>query len=278
LWASLQVDVVIEDPLNYDEDHILEKIEKLPWTLNKTYMQTLAEISQDPDREKITHQMLCYVAYAKRALSVAELFTATHPTTVGKHSTEKMAKVIQRCCLSLIQIVHEHVYFRHLSVKAFLLTPRSESDLDENEKKPWKSLENAIDPNDRLKPHNEILTTCLRCFSQSPFGDPSDAASQKKADENPFMNYAARYWPEHFVEAATGWMVKRQNSEALQTLKSFLSDNQLITSWLAICSSTFDQDTKVLVSIASMSAKIRSLFPVKESGNHFSPLKLCTSR
>ena len=106
--------------------------------------------------------------------------------------------------------------------------------------------------------------------------NPNDEASQKKENENPFLNYAAIYWPEHLVGAAAGWTGNKQNSEALQNLKKFVSNSHSITSWLAICGADFDRESTVLISIAAVSEKVRSLFSAEESGIGFPAMMYCS--
>ena len=127
-------------------------------------------------------------------------------------------------------------------------------------------------------PHFErtIVMTCLTQLSvvERPCSKDmirtqkyqDDEAHQEEEDINVFLHYAARYWPDHLMKADTGWTMNDQDSEALQSLKLFLSDRRLIILWLAICSSNFHRESKILVSFASMGAKIQSLF-AEESGN-----------
>jgi ankyrin repeat protein len=182
---------------------VRKALSSLPKSLDSIYDEAIQRIrSQDEDSVERAEQILAWLAYASRPLSLTAI---RHALAVedGDEDFDEYAMPDEETLVSIcaglvsiemeskiIQLVHytTQEYLRRLETTRFLQAPAM------------------------------IAATCLRYLSFGAFADgpcPSDEHMEKRMQEYPFLDYAARHWGDH----ARGKPEEKVEELALKFLK-----------------------------------------------------------
>ena len=198
-----------------------EVLNNLPESLDETYKRILDRIHANSyDYAK---QMLTFLCYAKRPLTLCELTDAmaVDPEHGLAHYQErKLTRMsIQEICPGFVELVEEpstgeqSVHIAHSSVQQYLESSR----LLCHEKIKLFTM-------NREESHTRIAKTCLIFLL-----DPTFATS---VDAYPILKYAATYWPHHQLEGSKSAELEYQ----IQQL--FRDPNGLFENWVGLCDIT----------------------------------------
>jgi hypothetical protein len=73
LLAQLHLDSLMGKPTEYDLQEALERLPTGSSAYDQAYEDTTERIKNDPDGEKLANQVLLWITFARRPLSIAEL-------------------------------------------------------------------------------------------------------------------------------------------------------------------------------------------------------------
>lgn len=165
----------------------VKMLREMPPGLHALYGQLLstamADIGEDDDEKEAMKNMMNFVAFTRRPLTVRELtaLCQLYPDDDEDSRLQFTQDLVEQCRLMII-IQDGYVRLLHKSVKDFLV--KEKLDIDE------------------LKAHADMANHCidhiLDCF---------ETASHERAS---FLEYAVKYWPEHAGLADTAWAVDPQ--------------------------------------------------------------------
>lgn len=193
---------------------IRKKLESISFTSDEIYARHLQSVS--PDWHEWAHDVLFWVVYAVRPLTVLELALAlaikqedkSLAAIVGNISQD-LAGDIERVFHGLIIIEHDEVHLAHSTIKEFVLCGLGVQ-------KYWYQIYS----ND---PHCQIARTCLTYLSMEDFGHISSLTEFDGNRPLPeprwgFLEYAAHHWHEHYRLVGEG------ESGMLSNVLSFLTE------------------------------------------------------
>ncbi|KFY41758.1 hypothetical protein V494_02806 [Pseudogymnoascus sp. VKM F-4513 (FW-928)] len=153
--------------------------------LNKAYDEAIERIeSQLPEQSELAKTVLSWISYAMRQLTTKEL---THALAVEEGESEldednilDMEDIIS-VCAGLVAVDEESDIIRlvHYTTQEYF----------EGIRETWNPIA-----------QEEIASTCLTYLSCDTFGTGhcyDEAAFESRITQNPFLDYAARYWGEH---------------------------------------------------------------------------------
>lgn len=181
LLAHLQMDSLVKKD---NVEAVRKALSSLPKSLDSIYDEAIQRIRQDDHNVERAEQILAWLTYASRPLSLTAI---RHALAVGdgdKKFNEKAMpdeETLVSICAGLvsiegeskiIQLVHytTQEYLRRLETTRFLQAPAT------------------------------IAATCLRYLSFGAFADGpclSDEHMENRMQEYPFLDYAARHWGDH---------------------------------------------------------------------------------
>ncbi|OCK74234.1 hypothetical protein K432DRAFT_247154, partial [Lepidopterella palustris CBS 459.81] len=208
LLAKLHFDS-LADKISTEGIHMA--LATLPKELDSVYDGVIRTIrSQNARNVKLAEQILCWVSYAFRPLTVTEILHALAVQPGDKslsenHTTTKDDLVSVCAGLVIVNQETHKVDFAHDTIGLYLKRIRVDS------------FPNA---------QTRLATICLTYISFEDFGQgpcDSDQKMERRLDEYPFLKYAAQHWCDH----ARG---EPEAEKRVQTLiKSFLQDNKKLT-------------------------------------------------
>lgn len=193
---------------------IRKKLDSISFTSDEIYARHLQSVS--PDWREWAHDVLFWVVYAVRPLTVLELALAlaikqedkSLAALVGNISQD-LAGDIERVFHGLIIIEHDEVHLAHSTIKEFVLCSLGVQ-------RYWYQIYS----ND---PHCQIAQTCLTYLSMEDFGHITSLAEFDGNRPLPeprwgFLGYAAHHWHEHYRLVGEG------ESGMLSNVLSFLTE------------------------------------------------------
>ncbi|CRG84038.1 hypothetical protein PISL3812_01380 [Talaromyces islandicus] len=170
--------------------HAVKTLGKMPRGLYALYQQllstALANGDNDDDEKKTIVDILGFVSFARRPLTVLELTTLCrlYPDYDEDHRLQFTKELIDMCRLMII-IQDGRVQLLHKSVKDFLVSERHEV------------KERTV--------HAELVDRCINYVL-----DENDSA-EPGGDNDAFLKYAIEYWPEHAGLAVSEFMVRQHH-------------------------------------------------------------------
>ncbi|EED12256.1 Pfs, NACHT, and Ankyrin domain protein [Talaromyces stipitatus ATCC 10500] len=177
LWVGIACDELARVP----SIHAEKTLKTLPRGLHSLYQQLLnAAIASDyEDDQRVIVQMLSFVSFARRPLSLAELSEACqlYPDE-DEDSRLQFTRDLVDMCRLMIVIQAGHVQLLHKSVKDFLVKERDDiSDLKANTSLAHRCIDHVIDA---------------------------------------FLNYSVQHWPEHASLSRTEFVIGQKQEEFFQ--------------------------------------------------------------
>ncbi|KAK4044313.1 putative ankyrin repeat protein [Parachaetomium inaequale] len=221
-WVECQFKALASCPRS---EHLLEQLlQSLPETLDETYRRMLLNIPSPS--APYARQMLTLLCCSERPLKVSELVDAV-AVELADHQTPRYNPkrrledeyALQEVCLGFTELGVDPrtgeptIQIAHSSVQEFLESER----LAENDDIKAFSIE-------RTSAHTQMAHICLTFLL-----DPNLAFS---AEQYPFLFYAAKYWPRHFLGSSA--------SESVETrvLQLFQSSRCLFLNWVYLWNAT----------------------------------------
>jgi hypothetical protein len=206
LWLHLTLDIIKKNSANYAKRSDIEKLlSQLPPKVSNAY-ETILSRSTDPLRTKIFLQIMLA---ATRPLTLDEanfaLTLATQRPEPKRHSdadlwpTSNFQSTVTNLCGLFVSIYDSRVSFIHQTAREFL----TDSEQDGN----WKGHFNM------RQSHSTMSRSCLLYLLLPDISRPIEADNPT---QYPYLDYAANYWPLHFVsQEATGANAFRKHARML---------------------------------------------------------------
>ena len=211
---------------------VIEKLQKLPSDLNEVYDRILRQI--EPGCEQVAELVLCWVAVARRPLTVDELAMARAlgPERCGEEimpSKDLLDELRDgyRCCEPLVHFdtITETVNLVHQSAKDYLLGTYLQR------KNGLSQYQVVTDRTNLL-----IFQTCWKYLSLDEFKQGTifvehdkdhrlrkQRLNQRVLKDHCFLQYANKEWQEHALAAGqaltTGNEFRKENLDKLPTLR-----------------------------------------------------------
>jgi ankyrin repeat protein len=195
LWVYLIL-YDLTKPGRKSEHAIRTKLKPLPKTLPDLYKKILCAI--EPDDVEFANDILRWVVWAERPLTLRELTTAI-AIQPEHRSMSALTELVEpnleselRSILgALIAVQNDIVYLVHQSAKEFLKAINST-------KIEWLSLQSN-------ESNLHIIVSCMTYLSFDGFENPLIASevrtkSEKGLVDDPFFDYASSYWPAHMKQ------------------------------------------------------------------------------
>jgi hypothetical protein len=212
LLAQLHIDSLISQPTL---GHIKRALQNLPQGmkgLDETYRQAMKRIEgQEKGYQELAKQVLSWVAYAKRALSTAEVQHAL-AVSPGMPKLDKdflpEVEILDSICAGLVTIDEESNVIRLVHYTTQEYFQRTQRD--------W--FPNA---------QTDIATTCITYLSFDAFEAGfclTDNEFEKRLQLNPLYDYAARNWGHHARAAPAE--VERSAVDFLKSEAKIFSSSQ----------------------------------------------------
>ena len=194
LWAACAIKNLRDTPTS----EVDRALQQLPKQINGHYQRMLLQI--EPSRREIAAQILVWVATAMRPLTLDELAAATRADNIDGLSPVQVMRDRVKFCGSMLKLVGREIHFIHRTAKAYLLqlTADKSSALNTFHVSP-------------LEAHRNIALTCLKYLRNGALAKGSidlrendiHSGSVHRRKQYPFLDYSARYWPEHVRLAST---------------------------------------------------------------------------
>ncbi|OJD20110.1 hypothetical protein ACJ73_08557 [Blastomyces percursus] len=185
-WVKCQLDELSR--LRTDGS-IKSALRGLPCDLDETYERILSRISE-PDIP-LARQALLWLVHSSRPLTLTELAEGAvlqpNITTLDSEDRLRDPEDILEVCGSLVSIDGPHVILAHNSVRDYLLSPRSATNL------PTFHL-----PESQCLP--ELATLCLTYLMLSPFSAGPCATPEEmtvRLTNWPLLQYISHNWADH---------------------------------------------------------------------------------
>ena len=211
---------------------VIEKLQKLPSDLNEVYDRILRQI--EPGCEQVAELVLCWVAVARRPLTVDELAMARAlgPERCGEEimpSKDLLDELRDgyRCCEPLVHFdtITETVNLVHQSAKDYLLGT-------------YLQRKNGLSQYQVITDRTNLLIfqTCWKYLSLDEFKQGTifvehdkdhrlrkQRLNQRVLKDHCFLQYANKEWQEHALAAGqaltTGNEFRKENLDKLPTLR-----------------------------------------------------------
>jgi len=182
LLARLHVDSLRGKTTKKAIKSTLEKLPKGSTALNKAYDEAIERIeSQLPEESELAKNVLSWITYAQRSLTTKELSHAlaveAGESKLDKDNIPDIEDMIS-VCAGLVAVDEESDVVRlvHYTTQEYF----------ERVRETWNP-----------KAQEEIVLTCLTYLSFQTFDTGhcySDEDFRRRITQNPFLDYAARYW------------------------------------------------------------------------------------
>lgn len=217
-WAQCQIDAIKRC---FNEREIEETLISLPEDLDETYERAL--ISTPPSRFNLVSNILLWIAFSERPLTVEELAEAA-TVEPGQNNPDPKGRLIEpddilNVCSSLIIVTPEksgvrHVSLAHYSVKEYLTSDRMKRTENVRLAEFAESVRNA---------HEKITRTCLTYISFDPFRSESiKSMTYLELDkfwlDFPLLQYSAKCWVKHLKNITSVQTRKQLEDEAFHVL------------------------------------------------------------
>jgi ankyrin repeat domain-containing protein 50 len=195
LWAHLTLDL-IERELDINKEKIIDITSHLPQTVNEAYERILCRTFSTEKATRMLHLILA----AKRPLTLGEMIVALelqqHHKSIDEIELEpedRFRDKIRDIC-GLVTVNDSRIFLLHQTVKEFLISmdhaePASPISLS------WKHSVLVGDPNVTL---TNVCVWCLLLDHSTKQRHRDFSHASKHTKRNPFVNYAAKYWANHF--------------------------------------------------------------------------------
>ncbi|KAF7596653.1 hypothetical protein BBP40_000575 [Aspergillus hancockii] len=214
LWVGIACDALERT----QSRNAIKTLLSLPAGLHSLYKQLLETVHEDSDADdtQMIIEMLSFVAFSQRPLSVGELCGACriYPED-DEESRIQFTKEFVDMCRLMIVIDGAYVRLLHSSVKDFMVKEAQEiEELESHAKLAYRCIGNVIE-------------TCQFGLDEKPFNSSSS-----------FSKYAYRYWPEHAGLARNKFVVRHEHE------KLFQGDTSLWGRWIHLTQEMYQDDMR----------------------------------
>lgn len=198
LWAYLVFDYLEHGDFIRTPKGVEAAIASLPRSVSEAYEQILNK-SKD---QRIVRKVLRIVLAASRPLKVSEMNIAVHieqntqtMCDLDLEGDQDFEQRLRSCCGLFVAIHLGKIYFLHQTAREFLLADASSPEISAAAH--WRC---SFSPKNAHRVLSDICVDYLSLFNSEPPMAGTDAAGHS-VEGNAFLNYAAKHWVGHFLEA-----------------------------------------------------------------------------